>query len=431
MNQSELTIALSELKSKLSELINVETDKINFFAAVGMTKQEIKHSAFLAWLLRSSEVHNLRSAVAEKLLSAIYSDRVKYGSGSNPLPNADILMNTAKVADKNDLIGLVKGRECKVDTEVITEDDKRIDILIDVPQTRTVVVIENKTFTLSHDDQLINYQKYIENPINGFSDYSHKIYVYLSPFGEMPINYGGDEKYNASWCISDYKIIAKIIDDFVVELRGKDLYPESKGRERTKLISILEDYSEMIKTDILAENPDLIEECKKIMDNKRLREAFDLLTSYSQTATADKVIAYARKYIGAVDDGSKGQRWFYTQAMKEFFMRQGEQITNRLCRCVCQPIGASAGVVGVDICISLEKTNGAWTNAQKKILNATQPNREWENKTFSGPKNSRVVLVTGNEQGKLFEDIKSDLGTRLDKFRSVLNDFEDILSKID
>ena len=419
------------MKIALSGLINVEADKINFFAAVGMTKQEIKHSAFLAWLLRSSEVHNLKSSVVEKLLVAIYSYRVRCGTACIPLPNADILTDTAHVADKNVLIGFVKGRECKVDTEVITEDDKRIDILIDVPQTRTVVVIENKTFTLSHDDQLINYQKYIDNPINGFSDYNHKIYVYLSPFGETPINYGGDGKYNDAWCISDYKIITKIIDDLIAELRGKDLYPESKGKERTKLISILEDYSEMIKTDILAENPDLIEECKKIMDNKRLREAFDLLTAYSRTATADKVIAYARKYIGAVDDGSKGQRWFYTQTMKEFFMRQGEQITNRLCRCVCQPIGASAGVVGVDICISLEKSDGAWTNAQKKILNAVQPNREWENKTFSGPKNSRVILVTGNEQGKLFEDIKSDLEKRLEKFRYVLNDFEDLLSKID
>lgn len=187
----------------------------------------------------------------------------------------------------------------------------------------------------------------------------------------------------------------------------------------------------MIKTNILRENPTLMEECKSILADKKMREAFELLTLYSQTATEDKVLSFVRQYLGAVEDGAKSQRWFYTLPMKEFFERQGEKINNRLCRCVCQPIGAMGGIVGFDIVISLEKQNGAWTGAQKKILSKVLPDKDWQNKTFSGPANTRIVLLTGNERGQLFEDIKPGLEAQLQKFKIILNNFEKQLTEIE
>lgn len=228
---------LEQLKSRLGKLQDKQDcGDINLFTAVGMTTQEIKHSAFLAWLLNSSKnpPHMLGNAVLEKMCGRLYDYPLNQNANQSVLSNQEILRRATGFTQKEKFLALIDG-EAEAKIEVTTEEDKRIDILINIPKTQTVIVIENKMFTLSHDNQLVNYQKFIENPLSGYSTYHNKIFIYLSPKGEVPINYGGDEEYNELWCIFDYKNIECVVSELLRELRDKDKYPQLSGSKRTKL----------------------------------------------------------------------------------------------------------------------------------------------------------------------------------------------------
>ena len=428
MQVAQYLEALGKLKDRLLEIKN-EEDKgdINFFSIVGMKAQEIKHSAFFSWLLSSDGSHDLNSKILEKVCNKLYDYQVQHSTSYHIETNEKIIKKSTKCLNKQAFLKLVSGLKNEVHTEVVTVEDKRIDILIDIPETKTFIVIENKVFTKSHDNQLVNYQNYVNGCASGFHDYLNKIYIYLSPEGEIPINYGGNERYNPLWCVFDYRKIVDIVNEVLKELNEKQ---QLKRKKDLKLKNILEDYEVMIKTNLLMENPNILNECKEILDDKQLREAFELLTLYTQTATEDKVLSFVRSYLNAVEDGAKSQRWFYTLPMKKFFEREGEKINNHLCRCVCQPIGAMSGIVGFEIVISLEKRNGAWTKAQEKILKKIQPNKNWQDKTFVSPPNSRIVLLTGSEQGQLFEQIKPNLENQLKKFQIILSNFENQLEEL-
>ena len=50
---------LDNLCAELDKVKSIENIKANIFDAVGMERQEVKHSAFIAWLLDPSKPHGL------------------------------------------------------------------------------------------------------------------------------------------------------------------------------------------------------------------------------------------------------------------------------------------------------------------------------------------------------------------------------------
>lgn len=426
MNDNYLD-SIYTFKQRLKIIRKIEDNEdINLFNAVGMATQEIKHSAFLVWLLDSTKPHKLGNIILNKIIERLYIYHSKQFGEINPKQNSEII--NAVAIDKKSLIALTDVNSYDVMAEVVTNEDKRIDILLNIRETQTVIVIENKIFTKSHDDQLINYQNYIESISSGFNGYKNKIYIYLSPKGELPINFGGDENYNDKWCVFDYEQVFEVIKEILSELK-EGRYTQLVRERRKKLIFLLEDYAKMLKTNVLMENSDLLSECKKILDDKEMREAFELLTLYSHTATEDKVIFFVRAYLDAVQDNSKQQRYFFTKQMQDFFELRKEKINYHLCRCVCQPTGAAGGIVGIEILIGLEKIE-EWTPAQEEILTKLVSGTKWKNQRFVTLPRTRVELLTQEDRGRLFEEVKPVIETNLLKFKEILNSFEKTLSEL-
>ena len=103
---------LEKLESILSEF--------NIFEAVGMIRQEIRHSHFLAFLLNPSESHRLGDLFLKKLLICALLK-----SENPPLSPIEI-----DIAD--------------LENAKIRREWKNIDILIDSPSNNLVCAIENK-----------------------------------------------------------------------------------------------------------------------------------------------------------------------------------------------------------------------------------------------------------------------------------------------
>ena len=61
MQKQNVTILdkLESLQAELEKIKAIENVKANIFDAVGMERQEVKHSAFIAWLLDPGKPHGL------------------------------------------------------------------------------------------------------------------------------------------------------------------------------------------------------------------------------------------------------------------------------------------------------------------------------------------------------------------------------------
>ncbi len=111
--------------------------RFNIFDAVGPRWKEVDHSACLAFLLNPYETHGLGDAVLQALLQVVEAATNRVG----PIP-ADMTAAT-------------------VETEVhhVDTDGKRgrIDILVLDGANKLAIIIENKTGSREHDEQLLRY----------------------------------------------------------------------------------------------------------------------------------------------------------------------------------------------------------------------------------------------------------------------------------
>lgn len=118
------------------EKLTTTVSDFNIFEAIGMVRQEIRHSCFLATLLNPRENHGLGVLFFEKLMSSLL---VGLDKDSVEIDFFDIDLN-----DYSDLV-------------VIREQD-RIDILMVSERNKQLFVIENKIDAKEHGNQLERYQ---------------------------------------------------------------------------------------------------------------------------------------------------------------------------------------------------------------------------------------------------------------------------------
>lgn len=250
MNETEAKEKLLALKKKLEEIEIVKNRGINVFDAAGMTTQEIKHSAFLAWLFDPNKPHGLNGLFLQKFCESLLNYQTVFD---------DVKQHREIISDSLDDLDVMLGDK---DLEVITENvvvnrESRIDIFIASPKAQTVIVIENKVFTSMHDDQLNRYEEELKlHP--EYVKYK-KVFVYLTPNGDSP--------YDEDWCIFDYGKILEIVKEI------KNNLPRTKDKAKLKIL--LEDYIELVETNILKENKELSRLCKQIL--REHGEAVELL----------------------------------------------------------------------------------------------------------------------------------------------------------
>ena len=189
----------------------------NIFRILKISKSEIRHSNFLAWLLNPNESHNLRDTFLKHFLLDISID-----------------FDSLKFQDFE-----------------IRRELKNIDILIIA--NNFVVCIENKVESIEHSNQLVRYKEIIKESFP-----KHKLhFVYLTTDGEEPSD-AEYEKYSYS------QIVETLIN--VLKLYERRLTSEVK--------QYIQDYIEILRIEIMKEH-ELNELAIKIYSNHK--EALDFI----------------------------------------------------------------------------------------------------------------------------------------------------------
>ena len=152
----------------LEELLN----RFNLFESLGLVRQEIRHSAFLCWLLDPAETHGQGDYWLRQFLRMV----IKNGEG--------VLDNAPSLFDLD---------EWNLGRAEVRKEWRNIDVLILDEDNRFVCAIENKVDSTQSKGQLNRYWKIVEREFGGFK----RVYVFLTRAKETPehdayvsINYG-------------------------------------------------------------------------------------------------------------------------------------------------------------------------------------------------------------------------------------------------
>jgi hypothetical protein len=157
---------LNELKYRYDKLLkDEEFDRLdlglknpNIFQILRISKNEIRHSNFLSWLLDPNQSHKLGDIFLKRFLREVFSSD-KFGE-----------------VDQVDVEGL------DLNKIEIRREWKNIDILLILE--KVIVCVENKVLSKEHSNQLKRYREVIENQFPNHN----QTYVFLTPEGEISEN---------------------------------------------------------------------------------------------------------------------------------------------------------------------------------------------------------------------------------------------------
>lgn len=150
----------------------------SFSEILGVSRREISHSGFLAWLLGNLESHNLGEFPIKKLLDIV----LKFSNDKLKREHGD-LFNSFVTEDYSIERLFVK-------SEYVIKNVGRLDIYIELTlliagKTKNIrIVIENKVESKENNDQTNSYFKYF-NPTQ--NDDNVVIYIYLTPISTLDL----------------------------------------------------------------------------------------------------------------------------------------------------------------------------------------------------------------------------------------------------
>jgi len=202
--------------------------KFNLFEALNLMRQEVRHSAFLAYLLCPQQNHGLGDVFIKALLQKALTGRI---DGVTPI-HIDVWNLT----------------EAEVHCEW-----QNIDIFIRDETHHLAVIIENKIGSTEHDDQL---RRYLSTVNREHAEWQI-VPIYLTVEGDNP----KDERYIAIGYNQVCQLLTSILD-----LRGKALDSDVRV--------LIEHYVEMLRRHFLSESQ-IAELCKKLY--ARHKAALDLI----------------------------------------------------------------------------------------------------------------------------------------------------------
>ena len=142
------------------ERLEILLAEFNFFEAVGVTRQELRHSDFLAFLLDPRQPHGL----GDSFLS-IFLRKVVQSSDLTGMPFSAIDVTLWDLADTK-----------------VRREWRRIDLLILNESLQLAIIIENKIGSSEHSDQLRRYLDVVSKIFHGWRVAG----VYLTPDGDAP-----------------------------------------------------------------------------------------------------------------------------------------------------------------------------------------------------------------------------------------------------
>jgi hypothetical protein len=235
---------------RLESLLN----QFNIFEAVGMVRQEIRHSRFLAFLLNPNASHHLGDIFLKTFLKRLLLE-------ANNATVSPIEIDVAPLTD----------------TEVRREW-KNKDLLLVSPGSKLVCAIENKVDSGEHSNQLQRYRDIVQKE---FADY-RQIFVFLTPQGSLP----SSEAEQAYWSVYSYDKIAAAIEA-VCDRHRATLQPE--------VCALMQHYSTLINRHLM-EDSDIAKLCRDIY--LKHQAAIDLIYQHRPDPN-NQVYDFVKKLVKA------------------------------------------------------------------------------------------------------------------------------------
>ncbi|MFM9872754.1 MAG: PD-(D/E)XK nuclease family protein [Fimbriimonadaceae bacterium] len=225
--ETEAILELTKFCVNNPELEQLESilGEFNIFEATGLTRQEIRHSKFLAFLLDPKESHGLGELFVTKLLQISVLEKSPDEVGVSAL---DI-----ELMDLSDL---------QVACEV-----KNIDILLLSSKSRFAVVIENKVGSQEHSNQLPRYLRIVEDMKADW----RVLPIFLSPAGDIP----SDSRY---FPVSYEQICAILVE--LLENRKSSIGPD--------IAIAISHYERLLRRHVVSDSK-LNELCQQILTKHR------------------------------------------------------------------------------------------------------------------------------------------------------------------
>ena len=216
------------------DLERLETllDQFNLFESLGLVRHEIRHSAFLRWLLDPSETHGLGDYWLRQFLRQVIR------GGEEPSGNTPTLF---------DLDGWDLGQA------EVRKEWRNIDVFILDEENKFVCAIENKVDSGEGQGQLCRYRKIVEREFPGYK----KAFVFLT--------ISGDEPSDDAYVPVSYGTLAVTIEN-ALKRRQTQLSDEIK--------LFIQQYLDMVRRYIVEES-EVQELCRRIYQNHR--RALDLI----------------------------------------------------------------------------------------------------------------------------------------------------------
>ncbi len=218
-------------------------EQFNIFEAVGVVRQELRHSDFLAFLLDPRQNHRLGDAFVQRFLQKVLIAAKDLAPALSPVH-----------LDSWDLGRLSVRREWQ-----------NIDILLVDQFNRLIVVIENKIDSSEHSGQLGRYLSLVHDqyPV---PEWRH-LAVYLTPDGAQPSENG--------YLPADYGLVADAVEA-VAESRRPALNPT--------VHHLMVDYSRMLRRHIVTDS-EIADLCRSIYH--RHQRALDLIFEHRPDRLAE------------------------------------------------------------------------------------------------------------------------------------------------
>lgn len=254
------------------ERLEAMLDEFNPFVAMGWTRQEIRHSAFLRWALDPRETHGLGSYFLRQFLKM-----------------------AASMAGRQEGMPTVVQLDSWAYTGTTVQAEWRnIDLLIHDDALRLVCVIENKVDSSEHGDQLRRYREIVDQAYPGY----RKLFIYLTVDGEEPSD--------AAYTSCSHAQVATLLEDTLK--RRQDQLNEEVARFMTS-------YVEMVRRNIV-EDSEIQRICEQIYQTHR--KALDVLFEYRpdrRSEIRDYLISLIDAHPNLVKDHcTKGYVRFLPQA---------------------------------------------------------------------------------------------------------------------
>lgn len=260
LTHDEAITALERFVVDNDELLELEEriGRFNIFDALGVVRQEIRHSNFLAWLLDPAESHGQ----GQLFLKAILMDLLRQAPpDQRPLSPVNL--------DGNDLGGVRVRREWR-----------NLDLLVEADDPKIAIAIENKIDASEHSNQLTRYRDTVQSAFP-----SHRrMFVFLTP--------EGDEPSEEDWTIYTYGDIHRVLH------RCMRLNQDSIGDE---VAAFLSHYLSLVKGRLM-DDPVIDDLCERIYRNHR--QAVEMLM--------ERVGDPRSRVVRAVRDtlSADQERWF-------------------------------------------------------------------------------------------------------------------------